>query len=297
MTGAIVAGIGKTAFSGLGTVAVAIFALVLPARDSTGTLLMLLLVGDLIATWTYRHTVAWKLILRLVPPVLVGLAIGAIFLRFADNLTMKRTIGGILLALLAMQAFLAWRKRRAAAHAAAVVARADAAVDQAPPVVEATPVDAHAQAVAADPTVPPPPVAAPAPSVPATDEQARATGSKVRYSPAGWFYGSLAGFTTMVANSGAPPFSLYLLQSNFKKLDFLGTTAWFFFAINLTKLPIAIGVGVVNFRTAWLWVALIPAVLAGCFAGKWIIKRVSQRVFEVVITTFVALSSAWLLIG
>ncbi|WP_210115828.1 hypothetical protein [Acidipropionibacterium timonense] len=53
-------GVAKTALPGLATVAVAMFAAVLPARESTAVMLVLLLLGDVIAVWTYRHDVDWR---------------------------------------------------------------------------------------------------------------------------------------------------------------------------------------------------------------------------------------------
>ena len=52
---AIAVGIAKTALPGAATLAVALFAAVLPARASTGALLILLLVGDVVAIAAYRH--------------------------------------------------------------------------------------------------------------------------------------------------------------------------------------------------------------------------------------------------
>ena len=47
-------GLSKTAMPGAGTIAVALFAAVLPAKESTGALLVLLILGDLFAVWTYH---------------------------------------------------------------------------------------------------------------------------------------------------------------------------------------------------------------------------------------------------
>ena len=53
--GAFVVGVSKTALPGAGTVVIAIFAAVLPARASTGALLGLLLIADLFALALYRR--------------------------------------------------------------------------------------------------------------------------------------------------------------------------------------------------------------------------------------------------
>ena len=74
---AIIVGLSKTAVPGSGTVAVAIFAAVLPAKQSTGTLLLLLIVADLFAVITYRRHTNWRALLRLAPAVVVGLLRGS----------------------------------------------------------------------------------------------------------------------------------------------------------------------------------------------------------------------------
>lgn len=62
---ALLIGVSKTALPGAATISVAAFAAVLPARESTAALLVLLIVGDLVAVWTYRRDVDIKALLRL----------------------------------------------------------------------------------------------------------------------------------------------------------------------------------------------------------------------------------------
>ena len=57
---ALVIGFSKTSFGGIAAIAVAVFALAMPAKESTATVLLLLLVGDVIAVSRYR-TVSWSL--------------------------------------------------------------------------------------------------------------------------------------------------------------------------------------------------------------------------------------------
>ena len=201
-------------------------AIVLPAKESTGFVLLLLLTGDLVAIWTYRKHVDWRLIGRLVVPVLVGIGLGAVFLNWVDGPIMKRTIGVILLALLVLGL---WPDKLATHR----------------------------------------------PSV-------------------GMVYGGLAGFTTMVANAGGPPMNLYLLAAKYDKLRFLGTTAWFFFAVNLTKLPVSIGLGIIRPGTALLALPLVPLVLVGTWLGRVLIKRIDQATFDRLVTIFVAVSALYL---
>ena len=106
---AVIIGYSKTALGGLGVVAVAIFATVLPAKESTAAILAILIVGDVIACWHYRHDPDWSLIRRLLPAVVPGLVLGTLFLRAVDDETLRRTIGGVLLVLLLLQLWVKWR--------------------------------------------------------------------------------------------------------------------------------------------------------------------------------------------
>lgn len=87
----------------------ALFAWGMPAKESTAAVLLLLLVGDAVALFFYGRNVQWRLLLRLVPSVLPGLVLGAIFMQHVDDDTMRRAIGIILLGMLAIQL---WQRRR-----------------------------------------------------------------------------------------------------------------------------------------------------------------------------------------
>jgi uncharacterized membrane protein YfcA len=106
---ALVVGYSKTALGGLAVIAVAIFASVLPAKESTAAILALLIVGDLVAVWHYRHDADWVLIRRLLPAVLPGLAIGSVFLGVVSDAVLRRSIGAVLLVLLVLQLWVKWR--------------------------------------------------------------------------------------------------------------------------------------------------------------------------------------------
>jgi uncharacterized protein len=92
--------------------------------------------------------------------------------------------------------------------------------------------------------------------------------------------GVLAGSTTMIANAAGPVMTLYLLAMRLPKLEFVGTTAWFFFAVNLFKLPFMIGLGLVNASSLQLGMMLLPALLLGVFGGRFVLERLPQIWFE-----------------
>ncbi|MDH2424998.1 sulfite exporter TauE/SafE family protein [Sphaerisporangium sp. TRM90804] len=102
-------GFSKTGVSGAGTIAIALFALVLPTKSSTGVLLPLLLLGDVVAVASYRGHADWPRLLRLFPWVAAGVVAGAVVVRWVDDAQMRRLIGAILLIILAVHF---WNRRR-----------------------------------------------------------------------------------------------------------------------------------------------------------------------------------------
>ncbi|MGE6736992.1 TSUP family transporter, partial [Streptomyces sp. NPDC059900] len=93
-------------------------------------------------------------------------------------------------------------------------------------------------------------------------------------------YGVLGGFTTMVANAGGPVMSMYLLSAGFRKLSFLGTSAWFFLIVNTSKVPFSVGLGLIDRHSLLLDAALVLFVVPGALIGKAAVHRINQRLFE-----------------
>ena len=115
-----------------------------------------------------------------------------------------------------------------------------------------------------------------------------------------WFYaiaGIATGFTSMIGNAAGPIFSVYLLTMNFKKNDFMGTTAWFFFLINLTKVPLQILFWHnISFKTVLLSIGMVPAIALGALLGMLIIKRINEKHFRYIIIVMTAIAAVRLLI-
>lgn len=246
--GAATVGFSKTAIGGVGQIGVALFALLLPAKDSTGALLPLLLVGDVVAVAIYRRHADWPVLLRLLPLVAVGVVVGVVFVAAVDDATMRRAIGAVLLVLVAFHVV----RRR----------------------------------LSPDP---------PAASRPPPDGGTRHL-LLARPDPATAGYGLLAGFTTMVANSGGPPTSLYLLRMGLSVDVFIGTMAWFFLLVNLAKVPFSAGLGLISAPSLLLDLVLAPAVVLGAWLGRVVIVRIRQEVFERLVLVVVAATAVLLLV-
>ena len=52
-------------------------------------------------------------------------------------------------------------------------------------------------------------------------------------------YGTTGGFTTFVANAAGPVINTYMIATGLQKAEMVGTSAWLYFVINLSKIPIS----------------------------------------------------------
>ncbi|MGV9422739.1 sulfite exporter TauE/SafE family protein [Streptomyces sp. NPDC003656] len=255
---ALLVGFSKTAVSGANTVSLAVFAAVLPARASTGVLLPLLIAGDILAVLTYRRHAHWPTLWRLFPAVGVGVVLGTLFLVRAGDGIVRTSIGAILLL---MTGITLWRRRAAGRpksgsepeSAGDGEAGAEGAADGGS--AGGGSVDGEA----------------------GTDRSAVST--RAGRTAAG-AYGVLGGFTTMVANAGGPVMSMYLLSAGFRKLGFLGTSAFFFLIVNVSKVPFSAALGLIDGRSLLLDAALLVFVVPGAFIGKWAVNRINQQLFD-----------------
>ena len=92
--------------------------------------------------------------------------------------------------------------------------------------------------------------------------------------------GSAAGFMSMVANSGGPPMSIYLLIRRNSVMNFLGNTAWFFFAVNIFKLPFTLGLGILDFQSFQYIFPALPAVPVGAIVGRKLVSKIDLELFQ-----------------
>lgn len=108
--GALVTGLSKTGIAGLGVLAVALFANALPARESTGALLPLLLCADIFGVAFFRKHASWPHLWKLFPWVVLGVVGGFLALDRISNAAVQRLIGAILLSMVGLHF---WRQRQA----------------------------------------------------------------------------------------------------------------------------------------------------------------------------------------
>lgn len=213
-------GLAKTAISGFGLLAVTLCVSIIPARESTGVMLMLLLVGDLFAIRIYKNFVEWKFIRSLLVPVAFGICIGAVFLAQSTDLELKKFIGWLVFVLVGTF----------------VMSKL----------------------------------------FPLSSKSMNLRLTHIL----GSILGTMSGFMSAVANAGGTPMSIYLfLRKNEKKI-FMGNSAWFFFIVNLSKVPIVFFLNLLHLTYIRYLIIPLPFIFLGAFLGKRVLEKIDQNLFQ-----------------
>jgi uncharacterized membrane protein YfcA len=122
------------------------------------------------------------------------------------------------------------------------------------------------------------------------------------YGPVRRITGVSAGFATTVSNAAGPVTTLYLAAAQLDKDQFMGTSAWFYFTFNLLKIPIFVLLGMMHPNAPVitssglmvdLWLA--PAVVAGAFLGRVMLKLIPESIFESTVLGLAGVASVKLL--
>ena len=238
--GALCVGLSKGGISGLGIVAAPLFALVFPPKESTGLVLVILICADLVAVTFFRRHAVWAHIIRMFPFAALGVVAGYFAFKHLDTKGFSNLMGGILLALVALQL---WRKHKTK----------DQGVQEALLVP-------HNWAMLAT-------------------------------------FGIMAGFTTMIANAAGPVMILYFLAMNLPKMEFIGTSAWYFLVLNLFKVPFSYDLGLINPYSLKIDAMFAPVAMISVVGGRYLLKFIDQELFEKLALGFTFLTSLKLLSG
>ncbi len=102
--------------------------------------------------------------------------------------------------------------------------------------------------------------------------------------------GIAAGFSTTVSNAAGPVMQMYMAAHKLSKEAFMGTIAWYFFIVNLSKFPIYWILTtmmpqkpIVTAESLLFNLQIAPAIIVGVFIGKWVLPRISQKSFELTV--------------
>ena len=118
---------------------------------------------------------------------------------------------------------------------------------------------------------------------------------KMKIPKSKWFaasLGSVGGFATMIGNAAGPVMALYLLSMRLPKNIYIGTGAWFFFIINLSKVPLHIwSWKTITAESFILDLFVIPAIAFGAFLGIWVVKLLPEKAFRIIVIATTLLSA------
>jgi uncharacterized membrane protein YfcA len=125
-------------------------------------------------------------------------------------------------------------------------------------------------------------------------------GQNLKVPNSAWFYitiGVLSGFFSMMGNAAGPIFSIYLLALGYAKNNYMGSTTWFFFIVNILKLPLQIFVWHnITVKNLIVGISMIPLIIAGAVLGAFILKKINEKVFRYIVIVMTAFAAIRLLI-
>lgn len=238
-------GVSKTGVPGVGILVVPLLAEVFGGRASVGTMLPMLIVGDVFAVLWYRHHAQWNRLIELIPWVVVGMAIGAFLLwRLGETGggrdLLEPIIGTLILIMLVVHLLRQrWGDRLTPRSLAGVATT-----------------------------------------------------------------GAAAGFATTVSNAAGPIMGIYLTSLGLPKEQFMGTSAWYYFTVNLSKLPVFVALSLVNparpiitGHSLLFNLLVVPVIIAGVYWGRWLLPRIPQRTFDAVVLVLAGIAALKLIIG
>ncbi len=227
-------GFSKTGISSFMMPVIPIIAAIFGGRESTGIVLPMLIVGDIIAIKYYNRHANWGDIKKLLPWTLIGLIIAAVFGDYINENQFKVVLCGTVILCLAILIYFEYKKQNV--------------------------------------------------NIPKNEFLYSITGV-------------VCGFTSMIGNAAGPIFSVYLLAKGFKKNNFMGTTAWFFFIVNLIKVPIQIIFwNNITIKSGITTLIGIPSIIVGAILGVILIKKLDEGLFHKIILIVTGLAAIKLLI-
>lgn len=107
----------------------------------------------------------------------------------------------------------------------------------------------------------------------------RALSGRPPSTPWGLFWGTVAGLTSFVSHTGAPPFQIYVLPRRLPPPVFAGTSAVFFAVMNGSKIVPYYFLGQLGAVNLGLSMLMIPIAFAAMGLGYLLVRRIPARTF------------------
>jgi uncharacterized membrane protein YfcA len=227
-------GMSKVGVPGVFGLVIPALAFVFGARESTGLLLPMLIVGDFFGVAYYRRHANWQHLIKILPWAVVGLILALWIGNLVNDKQFKSIIA--ILVFLSIGLMLYQDKRK----------------------------------------------------------------EKLIVPEKWWFaafMGILGGFATMIGNVAGPVFAIYLLAMHLQKNNFIGTGAWFFLIINITKFPLQLFVWHnISIHSLTIDLIAVPAIVLGAFLGLKVVKIIPEKAYRGFVIAITAISAFLLLI-
>jgi hypothetical protein len=226
-------GMAKTGLSGIGTLAIPIMAIIFGGKPSTGIVLPMLIMGDVMAVWYYNRDASWKYILKVIPWALAGIVVAVIIGNAISEKIFTYLMGFAIFSGLGIMVWNDVRKNK---------------------------------------------------KIP-------------DYLWFSVFVGVLGGFSTMIGNAAGAIMSIYLLSMRLPKNSFIGTKAWFFMLINISKVPFHIfSWHTITINSLFFDLLFLPAIIIGAFIGFRIVKLIPEKPYRIFVIIMVFISSVVMIV-
>jgi uncharacterized protein len=95
----------------------------------------------------------------------------------------------------------------------------------------------------------------------------------------GVVWGGLSGFTSFLANSGAPPFQVHVLPQRLDRDTYVGTLTIFFAIANVMKIVPFYFLGQLHPTNLAASLMLLPLAIVTNLAGVWLVRRTPHELF------------------
>jgi len=208
-------GLSKGGFSGLGTIAAPLMALVVSPVQAIGILTPILITQDVVTVWSYWRRWDSRILWIMVPGQIFGAGLAWAIAAYVPDAAIRLVVGLIATAF-ALSQWFGLAGRFASEHPSVV---------------------------------------------------------------AGRLWGVAAGFTSFIANTGGPPFQIYVLPQKLEKETFVGTYSLFFAVGNALKVVPYFLLGQLNPLNMGTATLLLPLAVATNVAGVWLVRRTPTEFF------------------
>ena len=255
---ALCIGMSKTGVQGMMLLIVPHMAMAFGAKESTGVILPMLCMADIMAVAYYKRIADWKTVARLLPTAILGFLVAL----FVDKLVPAQ----------GFRQLMGWTL----ALAMAVMIWSEISVK---PTTSREPSNS---------------LETPSCEGERAELKTNRYMQKWWYSA---LFGLLGGFTTMIGNAAGPVMSVYLLSMRKGKMEYIGINAWFFLVVNLLKVPLQIFAwDNISWGSFTLNLLMLPVIGIGALLGIRMVKLFPEKAFRRFIQIVTILSVAMMFV-